>query len=924
MRSNKRVLIVMLTLILTVGMSSTSVFAAVQAKSITITTPSLKTYTMDVGKSKTFQVKVNPSKLSKQVTWTSSQKSVATVTTKGKVTAKKAGKTTITAKAGKKSAKVTVTVQIPVKSLKIAGKKEISVGDKVQFKASVSPSNATNKTIKWSSTNAKAATVSSKGQVTAVKPGTAVIKASSANKKTASYTVNVIAKSDLPMTAEVKRIQAKADDQYAKKVTEQLAYEIRDDATGFITAGSDAEKEAADYLASEFKAIGLSDVEKVPVTVDKWQFNDASLSLRYKDKDGEKTLELTNKNKEIVSYASSGTVQLKEKVDWNNLEIIDLGEGLEADYKGIDVKDKIVLVSVNQSSDFWIDAPYMEAYQQGAAAIITYQSGGYGEYNPGYPDRKKWDTINVQDICAEDLQIPCLSISPANADKILAAIKAHKENGGNVPISAALMADNLIEKDSTAYNVIGKIKGTENTGQQILYAGHYDKYFEGYQDDAAAVGLTAGIAKAMIDSGFKPANDIIFIAHCAEEWGQSGTSTDWAIGSWKMITEAKPEWKGKTLAIINFESPAIIPSVDFARMSATREITSTLTNFVDSGLMKGTENKVFTKPLQGVSGDGYAMTDGVSYQFNGVPVIDDNTPRALWQSMVSDKPVSHAKSKYHTQYDNVDTYSPDVMNYKIKAFASAGAYIDGTPALEMSLDNRCDVLEKSIEGNVASLDQKNAFMRALDEMKTEANNYQNKVKAVNKQYMQAYQNGESSKTLAAIRDEAEQLNTKTLQIFQKFQDAFVGLSDYSTVEPYHKGLENNINILDEVIAALESGNPSQIEEAQGVVGGLWSDYEYYALSFSDQVCERSANVVTNKYLKERNITNWGDRMTMMIPTYKTTKDMDTIYTAGKTKVEDYEKVIADYKEVRNTLKAEFDKKMQEETQDMTELVKFLQ
>lgn len=48
-----------------------------------------------------------------------------------------------------------------------------------------------------------------------------------------------------------------------------------------------------------------------------------------------------------------------------------------------------------------------------------------------------------------------------------------------------------------------------------------------------AIGLVAGIAKTMIDSGFKPANDIVFVAHGAEEWGRFDTSTDWAIGSWK-------------------------------------------------------------------------------------------------------------------------------------------------------------------------------------------------------------------------------------------------------------------------------------------------------------------------------------------------------------------------------------------------------
>lgn len=65
-----------------------------------------KKVTLYVGK--TLSLKVNGT--SKKVKWSSSKKSVATVSSKGKVTAKKAGKATITAKIGKKKYKCVVTV----------------------------------------------------------------------------------------------------------------------------------------------------------------------------------------------------------------------------------------------------------------------------------------------------------------------------------------------------------------------------------------------------------------------------------------------------------------------------------------------------------------------------------------------------------------------------------------------------------------------------------------------------------------------------------------------------------------------------------------------------------------------------------------------------------------------------------------------
>ncbi len=66
----------------------------------------------------------------------------------------------------------------------------IDVGDTTTLSATVAPSNATNKTITWSSSNTSVATVSN-GVVKGVASGTAVITASSNNGKTATCTVTV-------------------------------------------------------------------------------------------------------------------------------------------------------------------------------------------------------------------------------------------------------------------------------------------------------------------------------------------------------------------------------------------------------------------------------------------------------------------------------------------------------------------------------------------------------------------------------------------------------------------------------------------------------------------------------------------------------------------------------------------------------------
>ena len=69
-----------------------------------------KTLTIKKGKSYTIKAKLVPSNSEEKISYTSSNKKVAMVSAKGKITAKKKGKTVITVKSGKISVKCTVTV----------------------------------------------------------------------------------------------------------------------------------------------------------------------------------------------------------------------------------------------------------------------------------------------------------------------------------------------------------------------------------------------------------------------------------------------------------------------------------------------------------------------------------------------------------------------------------------------------------------------------------------------------------------------------------------------------------------------------------------------------------------------------------------------------------------------------------------------
>lgn len=101
------------------GRKIKSVSVKVSGKKVT-----KKTYTLSKGKKAVLKVSVNPSKAKKSVTYKSSNKKIATVSKKGKITAKKKGtaKITITVR-GKNGKKKTTWIKVKVTSKSGSGHK---------------------------------------------------------------------------------------------------------------------------------------------------------------------------------------------------------------------------------------------------------------------------------------------------------------------------------------------------------------------------------------------------------------------------------------------------------------------------------------------------------------------------------------------------------------------------------------------------------------------------------------------------------------------------------------------------------------------------------------------------------------------------------------------------------------------------------
>ncbi len=169
------------------------------------------TLTLEAGETKSLTAKINGVD-SSEVTWKSSDKTVATVDSNGKVTAVKEGETKITATAKADTTK-TATCTVKVESAAVVQPSGVTIAptllnlkvdDTSQLTATItnaSELDAEHKKITWASSKESIATVSDSGLVIAVGAGTATITATTTNGKFATCTVTVTDDTTTPVAA---------------------------------------------------------------------------------------------------------------------------------------------------------------------------------------------------------------------------------------------------------------------------------------------------------------------------------------------------------------------------------------------------------------------------------------------------------------------------------------------------------------------------------------------------------------------------------------------------------------------------------------------------------------------------------------------------------------------------------------------------
>jgi len=147
------------------------------------------------GKKIVLKASIQPANANQEVSWKSSNKKIATVSSSGVVKGIKAGtvKITATAVSNKKISetfKITVTKKT-VEKVTITGQQEMTVGEEITLTATAQPEKAA-QSFEWKSSNKKIAVVSDQGMVKALKKGKVKITATATDGSKKKQSVQII------------------------------------------------------------------------------------------------------------------------------------------------------------------------------------------------------------------------------------------------------------------------------------------------------------------------------------------------------------------------------------------------------------------------------------------------------------------------------------------------------------------------------------------------------------------------------------------------------------------------------------------------------------------------------------------------------------------------------------------------------------
>lgn len=341
-----------------------------------------------------------------------------------------------------------------------------------------------------------------------------------------------------------------------EEIIDHIRYLASDELEGRMS-GTPGARKAADYISSEFKKVGLKPLGDKNSYFQRFSFIKGILL----GSDNSLEFEVDNKSSQFVLGEDFNTLSFSSNGNAEG-ELVFAGYGISApkleydDYKGLDVKDKVVLVlrytpeKYDEKSPFYNYAALrykaMNAREKGARAIIF--------VTPYYAQEEADLTAIGLDHSYSDSGIKSLVLRRQKAQEIMLAsgkdLRGLEENLSKKKTSSFMFTDtiakiktDLIQEQGESANVIGVIEGVDPVLKQefIVVGAHYDhigfgernsrsdnktqdNIHNGADDNASGIAGLIELAKFFSCKRDLLKRSLVFIAFSAEEMGLIGSS----------------------------------------------------------------------------------------------------------------------------------------------------------------------------------------------------------------------------------------------------------------------------------------------------------------------------------------------------------------------------------------------------------------
>lgn len=407
---------------------------------------------------------------------------------------------------------------------------------------------------------------------------------------------------------------------------------------------------AAKYIAAQFEALGLE-----PAATDRTYFQhvemiglkpDPATKLEVKSSSGSVELRFGD---EFV--AGSEVEQTEIPI---NTDVIFAGYGIQApefnwdDYKGLDVRGRIVILMVNDPPATAAEPnlfggraltyygrwtyKFEEAARRGAAGVIlihTNESAGYGwnvvrsswsgERFGLLPDEST-TALKLKSWVTEDAARKLVQLAGQNLDQLRQAAQTREFRPMPLNVRVETTMKNMV-RHVRAPNVAGILRGSDAAlkNEFVVYSAHWDhlgvgpgqagdNIYNGAVDNATGVAGMLALAKAFAALETKPKRSILFLATTAEEQGLLGAEY---YSRHPLLPLAK------TIANINLDSMNVHGlTTDITPLGADR---STLGKVVET---VATENQITISPDARPEQGSFYRSDHFPFAKVGVPAIN--------------------------------------------------------------------------------------------------------------------------------------------------------------------------------------------------------------------------------------------------------------------------------------------------------------